>query len=95
VPGALVNRTVPEIRPTFLTEQPGPDSTVMRIFPLETRIGVCETSSACSSGSSLRKQPAPVLAGVKVVRAVGRSTLTPAPGRRTHSATRRKWKVGA
>jgi hypothetical protein len=54
VPGALANRTVPEIRPTFLTEQPGPDSTVMRTFHSEARIGVCETSSVCSSGSSRR-----------------------------------------
>jgi hypothetical protein len=37
-----------------LTEQPGPDSIVMRTFQQEARIGVCETNSVCSSGSSRR-----------------------------------------
>jgi hypothetical protein len=54
VPGALAIRTVPEIRPTFLTEQPGPDSIVMRIFHSEARIGVCETNSVCSFEPSRR-----------------------------------------
>src|ERR671930_889468 len=35
-----------------------------------------------------RHECAPVLAGVKVVRPAGRSTLTPAPGRRPDAATR-------
>ena len=60
-----------------------------------TRMGDCEISSVlCESEPPFHFQPAPVLAGVNVVRPVGRSTLTPAPGRRAQTLPRRRLRRG-
>jgi hypothetical protein len=74
-PGALVFPLEPATRPPVLTEQPGPDAIVMRTPP-RARMGACEPTPTEVVRVSSPPDPAPVLAGVKVVRPAGRSTLT-------------------
>jgi Transposase IS116/IS110/IS902 family len=59
-----------------LTAQPGPDAIVMRTPP-RARMGACEPTPTEVVRVFSPPNPAPVLAGVKVVRPPGRSTLTP------------------
>jgi hypothetical protein len=74
VPGALASLHEPATRPPGLTEQPGPDSTVMRPRP-GVRMGAWESSPRRRLGL-LVHDPVPVLAGVRVFPPPGRFTLT-------------------
>jgi hypothetical protein len=75
-PGALASLHEPATRPPVLTEQPGPDSTVMRPRP-GVRMGACASSLRDLVRAFSSQDPVPVLAGVKVLPSPGRSTLTP------------------
>ena len=50
-----------------------------------TRMVIARSAPFLRVRASFNSQPAPVLAGVNVVRPAGRSTLTPAPGRRAQT----------
>jgi transposase len=69
-PGVLVTTACACNSAVELTEQPGPDATVMRTPKSGARMGACEPTPRRRAGL-LATDPAPVLAGVKVVRPSG------------------------
>jgi hypothetical protein len=76
-PGALAFSHEPATRPPGLTEQPGSGLTVMRT-PTRGPNGCMRDLLRDLVGAFSSHDPAPVLAGGKVVRPAGRSTLPPA-----------------